>query len=314
MPEIDTDNEYGDVIVKGSGYNQDLRNQDVHQLVTGQFGADFTGLANNWVDYLGGIIDQVWQAIQGVLQTAGQIGADLITGLIDGFNGFLQMIQNVLEGNTSAFEQGSTFEDMADGQRAFNDRVDLLEDVSGYANYTAGGTAQIVGHWSDADGYPLVFSEKIGPEKGASHYYGRWVADKDFRYQWADGILFDSPGTWRVDTMFVSQGVFTVGGWAKFQAEITVKDISQPHYPPFSRKIYYNECVEYHRTHQIAHTVVIPEGGRYAVFVTIKHNRNGAIRFPGGDSFTFLSVNRWNLSTANPNPSPGAGLPDSSGT
>src|SRR5699024_2051782 len=131
-----------------------------------------------------------------------------------------------------------------------------------------------------------------------------------------------APGTWRIDTQFTIQGAFTVGGWASMYAELQVWDKNLA--TLLSKKVLFNEVVGYHRTHNMSHTVVLPEdmfnwdededgnpivtGGPY-VCVRVWQSRNGGTNALYGDQFSYLSVNRWDLTTELTNPPSGGTAP-----
>lgn len=223
------------------------------------------------------------------------------------FDALGNVIQQIGDAITGLFPEtpSDALVAIRDAQRDLSDAIDYLQDVSGYANMVMSVAPTFGSNWTDAFPHYVRFDQRIGPTKNA--HAGDIVLGGGAIT--ARGIIFEKKGTWRIDAMVTSHGSFTVGGWAAFMMEITVIDMETKRL--YSQKMLYNEVVEWHRTYTLSHTAIIPEDGRYGVVVGIRHARNGAIEFPKGDNFSFLSVNRWDIDTGGEhNPAPDPELPD----
>lgn len=270
-----------DTITVGSRYTQDITEANVQAMAKGGFNSQFTNLGFDWRAFLAGIFAQITGAVN-----------DIVDAFFGNYDGDIEPL--------NAFQ---------DGQRALNSRLDAIEDVSGYCNVVMSYNTDLPYNWDNqavTGGVPPHFDTQIGPAKHAAPYGGA-------------GIKILAPGTWRIDTQVTVRGAFTVGGWARLKMEILVFD--KHGVVPFSKKTYFNEVVGYHRTHTMSHTVVLPEEmfaidhngvitNGPLVLVALWQNRGGGTTIVGGDQYSFLSVNRWDLRTEALNPPPTDNIPD----
>lgn len=270
----------------------------------GTFDDDLSGL--------NGLDEATWRAglNSRVIGTAGGSSAPG-AGFNGLFGGIGEQVAGAITNIVSAFFGTYDGDDIElrrfqDKQREYVYELNQMQDISGYCVLTQYQTETFGSNWSSS--FPRYFnwgSRSIGPPP----VHAKWHLVKPPGFpNWIDGILFEAPGTWEINAQITSQGIFTVGGWARFVWEISVIDIRTGQV--FSQKLGYNEIVEWHRTYSLNHTVVIPEGGYYMVVVGVRHSRTGAVNFPVGDNFSHLKVSRWDLRTGvEPSPPPQPPLP-----
>lgn len=239
----------GDVPPGGRGPEQ------VHELSNAQppamLNPDMYGLAE---DARGNFIGRILSGFVSIGAAIAQFANDLVDAFFGNYEGTSPALQ--------AFQ---------DGQLALNQRLDLMEDISGYcATYqdhnwrVGGGTRRI------------PFGAKLGPNKNA--------------HPGDDGIYLDAPGTWRIDaTATAGSG----DGTMPCRFIISVRDQNGDIY---SEAWLDAELTTRRRTWAWSHTVVIEEPG-YHVRVYWGH---GALWWSllGGTHLSRLSVNRWNIDTS----------------
>jgi hypothetical protein len=165
-----------------------------------------------------------------------------------------------------------------DAQLDLEDRIDLLEGVTGYCNTFMSKS------WSVASQTRLVlpFDTQLGPSVGASPYEG--------------GIKLDTKGLWRADTLVTFPQ--TSGG--KFSAGIylTVRNLGLE--PIYSESLYAIVVTDGGpATVAFSKTFVIPSDNTYMVTADVWQGTTVRIPVHGGTQWSALSVNKWSNNTDN---------------
>lgn len=253
----------------GSGWNQDVTEDSVKQWARGQvmpgFGSAFEGQFD--------LFKILTNAITGGFVPAGMNPVEWLEGVMS--------------------SKWLAVSDMQEGQDALSNRLDLVEDISGYCNLYLGGDQYAPSRpLSSQNPYFLDFASvaPIGPTKNA-----RPMGINSPKYGWLGGVLFESYGIWRVDTMFTAEGKVIIGGSANMATTLVIYDTQTDTW--FTNKWSHNEIVGRNRTHNLYLNVVIPEGNRYMAIVGVKHTMSGSEKIFGGGPYSSLSVNRWDIRT-----------------
>lgn len=196
---------------------------------------------------------------------------DVFTGLGDFLPNLIAMFTGKYDGPLEAFE---------DGQIQLNERIGLLQDVSGY------GTAYMTkNHFLRRKRWEAMpFDGQVGPEKGVTF----------------DGYgLVLTKGTWVLNALATSDQ------HADRRQHALRLEVQRPDGTAWSRKEDYGEMLpDKLNTRQIPHTVVIPEDGyRVRVFswYSVGDFFGGyfKLKWLGGTNLTHLSAFRLNQSTEN---------------
>ncbi|MDV6267088.1 hypothetical protein [Rhodococcus globerulus] len=185
-----------------------------------------------------------------------------------------------------------------DGQRTLKGRTELLEQVSGYCNLVMDKNWNVQGGGLNGFARALPFNSVMGPDpKNASHFYGRFHGTGDDRH----GILLEKQGTWRLDTRVTIRGGATeqLGNLFLTAWNRDTKTIYSE--APYATRVYTTD-----RTHAFHHTIIVPPelAGKIVVCTSLGHEsfRRTVL---GGDRFSSLSVNRWDLDSSGVAPDPG---------
>ncbi|WP_237168662.1 hypothetical protein [Prescottella equi] len=202
---------------------------------------------------------------------------------------------NWLSGNYVPFD---TFRDQ---QRDFNDRMELLENVSGYCNLVMSQNWNVNGGGQNGFARALPFDSRVGPYKNASPYFGYFHGSNVERH----GILIEKAGTWRLDAQVTTAGRSAIDAGVPAQIYLSVWDRR-------TRTLYserkFDASLEYKAvSNTISHTVVIPEKdnagrvlpGQLVACVSFGHGQSRWWVL-GGDRSSGLSVNRWDLDASGP--------------
>lgn len=196
VPDNPSDNEYGAVLVKGSNFSQDLVDKDMEEIVMGSDVDLFSSLAEDWQTYFANILNEVWESIQEALQALGHVGADVITGLIDGFTELVEAFGAVISGDVSKFEEESPLADLADGQRQLIDGPDQLEKNAGFCNLTMSINQSVE---EENEYHYLFFDTYVTQHKNARLGQGTWRLGDNSSAGNYNVMWFDGPGVWNLD-------------------------------------------------------------------------------------------------------------------
>lgn len=197
--------------------------------------------------------------------------ADAFTGIGNFLPGLIDMFLGKYDGPLEAFQ---------DGQLSLNERIEHLQDVSGY------GTAYMtMNHFLKRKSWELMpFDGQVGPEKGVTF----------------DGYgLVLTKGTWILNALCTSDQ------HADRRQHAIRLEVQKPDGTAWSRKEDYGELFpDKLNTRQVPHTVVIPEDGyRVRVFswYSVGDFFGGyfKLKWLGGTNLTHLSAFRLNNSTEN---------------
>ncbi|NKV95327.1 hypothetical protein GS938_20065 [Rhodococcus hoagii] len=183
-----------------------------------------------------------------------------------------------------------------DGQRDVEWRLDELEKVSGYCNLVMSKNWNVNGGGLNGFARAIPFDTPMGPEpKNASPFKGLFHGSGDERY----GILIEKPGTWRLDAQVTTDGKGSLD--AGIPAQIYLSAWNKD-----TRRLYserrFDATLEYIKvSNTISHTIVVPEAlaGKIVVCVSFAHGQ-GRWMVLGGDRWSGLSVNRWDLDASGP--------------
>jgi len=193
-----------------------------------------------------------------------------------------------------------------DGQRTLKGRTELLESVSGFCTLVMSKNWRVNGGGLNGFARALPFDSEPVPHKNAKPYYGLFHGSGDNRH----GILIEAAGTWRFDAhiTLAGQSISLLYGEAPAQLWLTAWRKS-------TRTVYSERRCDIglainNLSHTIAHTVVVaPEdAGDIVVCVSFGHGQ-GRWTVLGGDRWSSLSVNRWDLRTDGGSSVPGT-VPD----
>lgn len=257
-----------DTITVGSRYTQDITEENVRVMAKGGFTNQFTGLGLDWRGFLAGIFNQIAGAI-----------TDLISAFFGTYTGS--------DPNILAYQSS---------QRELQDRIELLDEVAGYAtatipsSYSIGTGGQPSGITT---GTLLNFSDRIGPQKNAT------VSGA--------GITFDKPGTWRIECQVANGGIVTsvLGGQPRIVLDLQVWGKDGDPNALIARKFYTEEIPQKRLTATWSNTVVLPPEyfvGDNKPYVRVRgwHGFSSSVTMAYGDGFTSLTVNRWDIDTSGP--------------
>lgn len=169
-----------------------------------------------------------------------------------------------------------------DGQLDLNNRLDLLEEVSGYCSTFMGNNWNVAGgRW-----VTLPFEQQLGPNKNAEKFQG--------------GIKFNRKGLWRADchVTFAPAPSNWIGG-TNTPATVSVDIVrisDQQVYTSHHFDIVLTTLGP--ETAAFSHTFVLPEDNAFYAKVLVIHPKDWAGVY-GGTLRSSLSVNRWDSGTAN---------------
>ncbi|GAB4588747.1 hypothetical protein [Nocardia sp. IFM 10818] len=192
--------------------------------------------------------------------------------------------------NATGGEWGGKWDELAslagkvrDGQLDMNNRLDLLESISGYQSLFMGKNWEIRGGHSRW--VQLPFDTQLGPNKNAEKFQ--------------DGIKFVTRGLWRADCHVTFAAA--PSGWGSTAVPatvaVTVNRISDG--SVFTEHDYDIVITQLGaETAAFSHTFVIPEDDKFFVKVSVYHPKEWAWVI-GGTLRSALSVNRWDVGTTN---------------
>lgn len=199
--------------------------------------------------------------------------------------------QAELNYNAAAGEWGGTYDELIqlsnaveEGQLELGGRVDLLEAVAGYGSCFMGKNWEIPGSTI----YTLPFDTQLGPSK-------------DVLFE-QNGIKVLTKGLWRADAMVTLfppppnwfSGASAVG--VTFYLSVYSADGAAL----YSEKQHNAVANSYGaESASWSHTFVVPEDDEYVVKVRMGHPQSSAAKVYGGTMRSALSVNKWDVGTAN---------------
>lgn len=224
-------------------------------------------------------------------------GHNLLQGLL---GNIINMITTGISDLISAFFGNYTGsdQDLLDYQSAqieLNDRLDLLDDVAGYASAYVGSPFSLGTHSQASNpnsGTLVNFGSRLGPQKHARVENG--------------GITFLQPGTWRIDCQLANSSnvAALLGGQPRIILDIQVWGKNGNPNELITRKFYRCEIPVRQLTASWNVTVVLPpeyfDGSNPFIRVRGWHNFNNTISMAHGSGFTSLTVNRWDLDATGP--------------
>lgn len=216
---------------------------------------------------------------QGLYDQAETMRGSFLGNILSGFGSIGQAIGNALNDLVNAFfgnyeGENEALHDFQDGQAELRHRLDLLQDVSGYA------VAYIpVNFYRNANyTFTVPFKETLVPGKNA-----------EVR---GDSTIRMSHGTWQIYAQVTSDQHSNLMGLMRI-------DVLRPDGTLYSYKeVQKNIDADKWNTFQAYHTVILPEND-YRVRVTFRYNMGAGLRlyFRGGTHLSHLAVNRLNLNT-----------------
>lgn len=183
-------------------------------------------------------------------------------------------------------------DDLEDGQNALRDRMDLVEEISGYCNsYVSANTSVSKRTVGEDPAYLPIANPPVGPFKNA--HVGTYAHPSRGAIS---GVWIDAWGTWQIDSLVTSAAAVMIGS-TYMAAGVDVWD-TQTH-ALYSRKASLSPLTSgIAASRDVHHSVVIPEGGRYFVCLPVWHSiAGGSMVFVGSDTWTGLSVNRVDIRT-----------------
>ncbi|NKZ81014.1 hypothetical protein GS982_01230 [Rhodococcus hoagii] len=194
-----------------------------------------------------------------------------------------------------------------DGQRTLKGRVELMEDVSGYCNLVMDKTYTIASGGVNGWARALPLNVTIGIPKNAAPIYDYFHGSNDKR----NGILLQAAGTWRLDAQVTVQGSASAGdGWPA-QAYLSVWDKRTKSL--YSERRFDIETSYYQTSHTISHTVIIEPSMANNAVACVSWGATRPLKIYGGDRYSALSVNRWDLNAGNANNNPSDQIPEAPG-
>lgn len=205
------------------------------------------------------------------------------------FGNIIGGIANAIRG---VFGPGEAFRPVADAfqdqQRALNDRIDLLADVSGYCNLVMSKTWTLNGNALNGYARAMPFDTQIGPNKNARPFYGLFHGSGDQRY----GILIEAPGTWRLDTQVTPDAIS-----GQKPVQLYLSAWNRDTRTVYSERRFDTVILANKLSNTISHTVVVPPEKAGKLVVCVSFATSGSWPVLGGDRWSGLSVNRWDLSS-----------------
>ncbi|NKS11957.1 hypothetical protein GS580_27860 [Rhodococcus hoagii] len=179
------------------------------------------------------------------------------------------------------FTSTDTFKD---AQRELNERLELMENVSGYCNLVMSKTWTVNGNALNGYARALPFDSQIGPNKNARHIFDFFHGTGDRRH----GILLEAPGTWRLDTQVTPDALtgqkpvqLYLSAWNKETKTV------------YSERRFDTVILSNKLSNTISHTVVVPPELAGKLVVCVSFATSGGWPVLGGDRWSGLSVNRW---------------------
>lgn len=192
--------------------------------------------------------------------------------------------------------EGQITDDFVDGQRTLKGRVELMEDVSGFCSVVMSKTWTLNGNALNGFARAMPFDSEVGEGKNAVPYYGYFHGTNDRRY----GILLQASGTWRLDAQVTPDAV-TGQKPAQFYLSAWNKDTRTV----YSERRFDTVILANRLSNTIAHTVIVPPELAGKLVVCVSFATSGSWPVLGGDRWSGLSVNRWDLNSGgnqnNPN-------------
>lgn len=143
-------------------------------------------------------------------------------------NGFANLADAVADFVRQAFEGGEgPLADIADGQRDLNDRLSLMENISGYCNLTMSHNWTVGGSFTFV---ALPYDTYIGPHRHARHVSGIFNFTSDDGYTISGrardilgndrhGLVLEKKGTWDINAQ-VTIGPGNASGYAEISLAV----------------------------------------------------------------------------------------------
>lgn len=291
-------------------YGQDLNEQAIRDNLRapalGGFErsqSEFAGIFNLIFNQIGQVLADIITGIaNGVIQVGGAI-AGAIGSVAEGIVNLIDNIAGAILGGGSRADSlnlpsifSGSLGVIASAQELLNNRLELMEDIAGYANATIPNSFRMStgGQPSSVNSGTLFnFSKQIGPVKNAR------VS--------GSGIQFDKHGTWRIDAQVMNSGTVTslFGGQPRAVFDIQVWGRGGNPNSLITRKYYTEEIPNKRLTATWNTTVVLPPEwftGANKPYVVVRgwHGFNNTISMAHGEGSTSLSVNRWDVDTSGP--------------
>lgn len=287
--------------VPGASFGPDNRGVSVNDAVDAakaQMTAPYLNTYGNLGDILLNTLNGVLQAVvDGIIAGAQAVGM-IVTGIFDTIAGAIQWVVDGIAaifggGNSENYTPGSMLAIAADKQLELNNRLDLMEDVSGYICTYMGQN-----RYKDRNKWNLMeFNRQLGPEKNAELITSGSYANS----------IWLAKGTWvisaqiahdqHVDRRASRMRLTCVAPWAVSTDNpdgiISTKESHQEVLPDKGLTI------------PLQHTVVVSEDAGAYVFVTSWYSVGTFVgiytrlRYLGGTHLTHLTAHRLDLNTAN---------------
>lgn len=274
--------------VPGTGFGQSYQGVTPEQAraqMTAPFQDAFGSAGQVFIATIGGILNDVFQAIVAAAQAIGVVATNIWNGLVDAVTGIFNAIGDALSG-IGNFRSGSTLAEAKDRQLELNERFELLEDVSGYISaYMKENHFKVRRTW-----HRLAFNGQLGPNKNAE-----MVTDGEFK-----DTIWLAKGTWVISTQVAHDqhadrrySSVRVTGYSPDGAVFTTKEAHAEVLP--DKKL----------TIPVQHTVVVPDNAGLYIEVTATYDVGDAfgiykkLRYLGGTHLTHLTAHRLNLDTSN---------------
>lgn len=278
-----------DVYQPGAGgYGQqhkDLTQETARNYLMLPYQSAFGTSANLLLDALNGILTSVFDAIVTGAQAIGIIATNIWNGLVDAVTGIFEGIASIFTGGGS-YEAGSILAEANDRQLEINERLDLMEDVSGYI-----ATYMKENHYKTRDTWHVMpFNGQLGPNKNAELITnGTWA-----------NCIWLAKGTWVISVQVAhdqhADRKASIVRLTGYKPDLTVFTTKEGHYEVNPDK---------KLTLPVQHTVVVPDDAGMYLQVTAKYDVGtlGGIykklRYLGGTHMTHFTAHRLNLDTSN---------------